>query len=165
MWRFPAPPAPPIVTGMVTGPLVIRRVVKWGECDPAGIVYTPRFLDWVIEACEDCFRHITGLTWSEHQSKRGMGHPLKAVNIEFHSPLKSGETFEAIVLIDRVGRSALGYRVEGRKPDGMPCFTGTATAVIVDYVTYRPREMPDDYRDAFAAYRALGVVASKRAPE
>ncbi len=31
-------------------PFVVRRRVKWGECDPAGVVYTPSFSEYV--ACE-----------------------------------------------------------------------------------------------------------------
>lgn len=33
-------------------PLVIRRRVKWGDCDPAGVVYTPMFSEYVISAAE-----------------------------------------------------------------------------------------------------------------
>ena len=33
-------------------PLVVRRRVKWGECDPAGVVYTVSFSEYVISAAE-----------------------------------------------------------------------------------------------------------------
>lgn len=29
-------------------PFVVRRRVKWGECDPAGVVYTVTFSEYVI---------------------------------------------------------------------------------------------------------------------
>src|SRR5439155_20898499 len=31
-----------------TTPVVIRRRVKWGDCDPAGVVYTVTFGEYVI---------------------------------------------------------------------------------------------------------------------
>jgi len=33
-------------------PLVIRRRVKFGDCDPAGVVYTVTFGEYVISAAE-----------------------------------------------------------------------------------------------------------------
>ena len=34
---------------------VVRRKVLFGECDPAGIVYTPRFADFSLEAVHQVF--------------------------------------------------------------------------------------------------------------
>ena len=31
-------------------PLTVRRRVRWGECDPAGVVYTATFADYAISA-------------------------------------------------------------------------------------------------------------------
>src|SRR5207244_7412645 len=37
---------------IATRPLVIRRRVKWGDCDPAGVVYTVTFAEYVVSAAE-----------------------------------------------------------------------------------------------------------------
>ncbi|MGA8291299.1 MAG: hypothetical protein WB820_02120, partial [Rhodoplanes sp.] len=34
------------------GKFTVRRIVNWGDCDPAGIVYTPRVLDYVCETID-----------------------------------------------------------------------------------------------------------------
>ncbi len=31
-------------------PVKVRRRVRWGECDPAQVVYTPRFADYLAAA-------------------------------------------------------------------------------------------------------------------
>ncbi len=33
-------------------PFAVTRTVKWGDCDPAGIIYTPRVLDYAMEILE-----------------------------------------------------------------------------------------------------------------
>ncbi len=33
-------------------PFTVTRTVKRGDCDPAGIIYTPRVLDYAMEALE-----------------------------------------------------------------------------------------------------------------
>ncbi len=33
-------------------PFSIKRMVRWGDCDPAGIVYSPRVFDNAVETVE-----------------------------------------------------------------------------------------------------------------
>jgi 4-hydroxybenzoyl-CoA thioesterase len=45
---------------MLTSERVIR--VQWGDCDPAGIVYYPRYFEWVDASTLLLFEKATGLT-------------------------------------------------------------------------------------------------------
>jgi 4-hydroxybenzoyl-CoA thioesterase len=36
--------------------------VQWGDCDPAGIVYYPRYFEWVDASTILLFEKVTGLT-------------------------------------------------------------------------------------------------------
>ena len=29
-----------------------KRMVRWGDCDPAGIIYTPKAIDYALETIE-----------------------------------------------------------------------------------------------------------------
>ena len=58
-------------------PLIVRRIVKFGETDAAGIVYTGHFLDYALEAFEVWFRHVVGLTWQQQHRDMGAGQNAK----------------------------------------------------------------------------------------
>ena len=143
-------------------PFTVRRTVKWGECDPANIVYTPQFLHWAVEAAESFYSAILGLTWNENQTQRKLGSPMAQANLTFISPLKSGDVFDLVVKLDKVGRSSLTYRVTGQSPEGKPHFVSTLTAVFVSLESYRSHEMPADYREKLEAYREA-CLAKERA--
>ena len=42
-------------------PFTVTRTVKWGDCDPAGIIYTPRVLDYAMEIVEAWYREVLGV--------------------------------------------------------------------------------------------------------
>ncbi len=39
---------------------VVQRRVRWGECDPAEVVYTPQFAHYVVAAVDDFFQEVVG---------------------------------------------------------------------------------------------------------
>ena len=41
-------------------PFVVRRTVRWGDCDPAGVVYTGRFTDYLLGAVGLFTDHLAG---------------------------------------------------------------------------------------------------------
>lgn len=43
-----------------TMPFVVRRTVKWSECDPAGVVYTGSFAEYVLSAADLHFGRYRG---------------------------------------------------------------------------------------------------------
>ena len=58
-----------------TYPFSVRRTVIWGDCDPAGIVYTPRVLDYAMEILEAWYREVLGVSWLKLNREMGMGAP------------------------------------------------------------------------------------------
>ena len=53
------------------------RVIKWGECDPAGIVYTPRILDYAMETVEAWYRDVLGVPWVKLNAELHLGSPME----------------------------------------------------------------------------------------
>ena len=47
-----ATPPSDLETRPETRPFTVMRTVRWGDCDPAGIIYTPRVLDYAMEILE-----------------------------------------------------------------------------------------------------------------
>ena len=134
-------------------PFVDRRTVVWRDCDPAQIVYTPRFLDFVAEAIEGWFRHVFGVDWYGFRNLHNVGVPAVHTSLDFTAPVHSGDELSLVVLVDEVGRSSLPFRVIGQLGD-REAFRAAWTISIIDPAAgNRPISIPDDVRDVIRRYQ------------
>jgi len=133
-------------------PFVHRRTVAWGDTDSAAIVYTARFLDYMLEAIEALMRERAGADWYRLNVDENIGTPFVNVGLDFKSPVTPREPLDIRVLVARIGRSSVTYAVQGSGAEsGVLKFTGSATSVFVtarDVTVAGPRDIPDVYRRA-----------------
>jgi 4-hydroxybenzoyl-CoA thioesterase len=77
--------------------------VEWGDCDPAGIVFYPRYFAW-FDACTAGLFAAAGLPKPLLLGKYGIaGIPMVDTGATFRLPARFGETF-------RVETSAVAFR-------------------------------------------------------
>jgi 4-hydroxybenzoyl-CoA thioesterase len=81
--------------------------VEWGDCDPAGIVYYPRFFD----ACTNALFEKAGFRKAQMLKTYGLlGIPMVATSAQFFAPASFGETVAVETRIVEWGRSS--FQVE-----------------------------------------------------
>lgn len=146
---------------MRTVPFRMHRVVTWGETDPAGIVYTPRFLDYAVEAVEAWFKDVIGIDWYRLRRDHGMGSPMVHASLDFRKPLFPADPFSLEVIVEAVGGSSISYAVTGRNQQGEECFTAKLVSAIIDAERIRARRVPDEFRTRIEAYRAACLTAAQ----
>lgn len=91
-------------------PLAIRARVEWEDCDPAGIVYYPRFFDW-INAAAHALARAMGIT-PEAMVSGGLGLPLVSASIDFRTSARLEDPIEVRLHVTRLGHSSLGLRYD-----------------------------------------------------
>jgi YbgC/YbaW family acyl-CoA thioester hydrolase len=65
--------------------------VRWGDADPAGIVFYPRFYEWYDLGTESLFESL-GLPWPELFPGRGIiGVPIVESGSTFTAPVRYGD--------------------------------------------------------------------------
>lgn len=144
-------------------PFTVRRIVRWGECDPAGIVYTPRFLDYATEAVDDFVREVLGTTWYKLR-RIDRGHPMVHASLDFYKPLAADDLFDLVVIVEHVGRSSIAYQVAGRNLDGELCFEAKMVGSIIQIngpADMKAIPIPDDIRGRLETYRKACVEKAK----
>ncbi len=82
-----------------TEPLTIRRVVRWSECDPAGVAFTPKFLEYAVSAQEALISLLLGGKIHTRKRELGIDFPMRGAELDFRSPLHLDATFEMIVTV------------------------------------------------------------------
>ena len=65
-----------------------HRIVRFGECDPAGVVYYPVFFNWFHECMEAWFEQ--GLLHSYSKTIQEIGFPAKSCQASFFRPIQMG---------------------------------------------------------------------------
>lgn len=111
--------------------LQIERSVPFGHCDPAGILYTPRALDFCLEAIDDFWKTaLSGPGWYEMNVDLDRGTPFVNVNIDFKSPITARSPLLLTVTLAKTGTSSVTFNVLAAQAD-QTCFTATLTSVIV----------------------------------
>ena len=70
-----------------THPFTVRRRIRWGDCDPAGVVYTGRFVEYLLGAVDLFSRHAFGGLRSAFVNGLGVDTPCKGLSLDFHVAL------------------------------------------------------------------------------
>src|SRR5262245_54342391 len=96
----------------------ISRTVLFGDCDPAGAIYTPRIAHYVIEALLDFQSHILGAPAARALFALGILPPARVLNIEFLAPLTFDDTIQISASVVELGETSFTCRVEAARQDG-----------------------------------------------
>ena len=84
--------------------------VEWGDCDPAGIVYFPRFFEY-FDACTTALFEKAGFHKAEMLQQYGLlGIPMIDTRARFYAPASFGEVVVVETRITEWGRSS--FQVE-----------------------------------------------------
>lgn len=143
-------------------PLVIRRRVKWGECDPAGVVYTATFSEYVISAAELFYGALFDTTPQRAKREQGFGTPSRALSFDFQRSLRPDDDFDMTVAVAEIYSRTYVLDITGRTLEGDVVFAAKLTPVCVMRDERRSIEIPDNFRRALQRYRDACADALRR---
>lgn len=135
-------------------PLTLARIVGFGDCDPAGVVFTPNYGRFVFDATEVWLRRIIGVNIHDQLRDEEVGTPVRAISTELLYPLKPADRFLTRVWVKEIGRASFTLRVVGENAQGRVCFEGEMTCVSTIRVKRSVIDLPAHYRAAMEDYRA-----------
>jgi 4-hydroxybenzoyl-CoA thioesterase len=121
----------------------LPRRIEWGDCDPAGIVFNPRFFAFFDDATSMLIE-AGGWPLAKVAAEFGtLGWPLVATRAEFRVPCVHGDRVTITSSFVDVRRSSFDVRHVLEK-DGAACVDGFETRVWSrrDAATGRLRSMP-----------------------
>jgi 4-hydroxybenzoyl-CoA thioesterase len=84
-----------------------QLTVAWGDCDPAGIVFNPRFFEYFDNATWMLFDAALGVKPQDLARVYGIiGIPLVDVRGNFLKPVRFGDTVEIVTQVTEFRRSS-----------------------------------------------------------
>ncbi|MBA2781257.1 acyl-CoA thioesterase [Billgrantia kenyensis] len=125
-----------------------RRKVRFEHCDPAGIVFYPRYFEMINAVVEDWFSEALESSFAELISS-GRGVPTVSLQTQFHAPSRLGEILTFGLVPQALGRTSLTLEIIATHQDQRR-LTAQVTLVLIDLSTGRPLPWPDPVRQLFS---------------
>lgn len=85
----------------------VQRLVRFSDCDPAGMVFYPQYFVMLNGLVEDWFTQALGVNYAQFLGKRRLGLPWVRLQAEFKAPSRMGETISLQLRLARLGRRSL----------------------------------------------------------
>jgi 4-hydroxybenzoyl-CoA thioesterase len=130
--------------------------VEWGDCDPAGIVFYPRYFEMFETCIAALFERATGMTKYEMlRAYEFSGYPVVEARAQFLAPAKYGDDVIAETTISAFRRSSFDV-VHKVFNGGKPAVEGFETRVWVgrdpqDASRLKSKAIPRDMIERFTA--------------
>lgn len=121
------------------------RLVEFQHCDPAGIVFYPRYVEMVNSVVEEFFRDALDYAFGPMHAVDHKGVPTARISLEFQEPGFLEDPLVFKLMVARLGKSALDLEIACTSR-GAPRFTAQSTLVQVDMATRKSTPWPDKMR-------------------
>lgn len=130
------------------------RIIEWGDCDAAGIVYYPNYFRW-IDGCFHALGRAAGFDQISLARDHGLvGTPLMESSLNFVSPGRYHETLTIAATLTRIGGSSLTISYALSISDRAVATGHEARAFVAEVEgRLRPTPIPQTIRAALEGFR------------
>jgi 4-hydroxybenzoyl-CoA thioesterase len=128
--------------------------VRFADCDAAGIVFYPRYLEMFNGVVENWFRDKLHFSFTEIVTNRGWGLPTVHLEVDFVAPSRFGETLTATLAVRGVGTTSVGLEILFRGQDNGDRVRGKVVLVLIDRAVQRAIPWPSELRERILTFRA-----------
>lgn len=142
-----------------TKPFSKTMAIRFQDCDPAGIVYYPNFLDKVEAVIEDWLDEALGKSYRDWIFLERGGLARVKVVCDFMKPCTMGDRLEITILLKKVERSSFELETIGRVGGEVYLKIG----LVLVHISLESRKaipFSDGFRAKLERYRALSATQS-----
>jgi len=129
-------------------PFRTSRVILFGDCDPGGVIYSPRVAHFVVEAGLDFLSSVLGGPAARRLFAMGILPPARALSIEFLHPMAWDDEIGIEVSVERLGEHSFTLSIDAANAEGKATFRASITQVTISPETMRPVPLPPELRSA-----------------
>lgn len=126
--------------------------VRFGDCDPAGIVFYPRYFEMVNNLVEDWCAQGLGMSFREMHLERGLGLPTVQIDTSFVTPSELGEVLQAELRVRKLGGASVALAVRLAGPNGEDRVRASLVLVMMHLKERRAVRIPDALRARMTAF-------------
>ena len=130
----------------------LRRQIEFNHCDPAGMVFYPRYFEMISATIERFLADEIDYGWTTMGANTGgFGTPMGQIDVRFRNPSYLGEWLDFSLGLTRLGRSSATFEIICTG-DGQTRFVCNATIVHADTGGGKAQPWPDAARAAMTRF-------------
>jgi acyl-CoA thioester hydrolase len=136
--------------------------VRYGECDPQGIVFNANYLLYFDVAFTELWRASVG-PWQDMVA-RGVDAVVAEASLKFRAPARFDDELELRAQVRRLGRTAITTGIDVVRGEEL-LVAGELRHVCVATDTWAKTELPDWVRGGLRRYADAGAEADIEAAD
>ena len=127
-----------------------ERVIRFSDCDPAGIVFYPQYFVMFNGLVEDWFGLGLAVGWGPLILEGRIGLPTVRLEVDFSAISRMGEQVVLSLTVERLGRRSLTLALRCESREGQLRMAARQGLVTTSLDTHRAVDIPADMRTAIA---------------
>ena len=130
------------------------RLIRFSDCDPAGMVFFPQYFIMLNGLVEDWFTQGLGINYATLLGVRRIGLPTVALQTEFRAPSRMGDSLEMRLQVERVGGRSLRLNIDYWR--GATCCVQIRQTLVTTSLAHDGAiDIPQDVREAIGHWQSL----------
>lgn len=126
--------------------------VMFQHCDPAGIVFYPRYFEMMNAVIETFFDTAVGWSFRDMHTTDRVGVPMGRIAAEFKAPTRLGDTLDWTLSFARIGGASADFALQATcGAQRRLSATGTLVLIALDAMT--ATRWPDGPRATLQTYQ------------
>jgi acyl-CoA thioester hydrolase len=123
--------------------------VRYGECDPQGIVFNVNYLAYIDHAITELWREAFGSYGA--MTERGIDMVVAELNLQFRGSARFDDLVTVGAAIERLGTTGMTTHLWLHREEEL-LVEGTIRHVYVDATSWEKTEIPDWLREGLTPY-------------
>lgn len=136
----------------MSAPFVRERMIRFSDCDPAGIVFFPQYFVMFNGLVEDWFDDALGIRYRDVVIGRRTGLPTVRIEADFRSISRMGDHVALKLEVERLGGKSLTLALRCDGAGDETRMTMRQVLVTTSLDTHRAVEIPPDIRSAIERF-------------
>lgn len=129
-----------------------KKIVRFSHCDPAGIVFYPRYAELCNEVVEDWFRDALNVDFHVLHEKLHLGLPAVRLEVEYIAPSTYGDTLEFTLCVKEIGNASMTLNLAAWCGE-QERVRIHLKVVMMSMSSMRAVKIDDDWRRKFSAFQ------------
>lgn len=127
-----------------------ERVIRFSDCDPAGIVFYPQYFVMFNGLLEDWISDALTVGFGSLVLERRIGLPTVRLEVDFSAISRMGDQVVLSLAVERLGNQSLTLALRCESKEGQLRITARQVLVTTSLDTHQAIDIPADVRAAIA---------------
>ena len=127
-----------------------RIRVRYGECDPQGVVFNANYLAYFDHVLTELWREVVG-DYAAMVEEEGADMMVAEATVRFRSPAGFDDEIDFDLRLTRLGTTSMAVRIDAYVGDRL-VVEGAMRHVFIDPATKQKREIPPRVRAVLAPF-------------